>query len=106
MARIKFIDSGREPQVAPNPQFPHGMDIVERYELPPLRLVHPEGVKVIDGDDGDGPTRCLYALPYPAPRCGVLWVECETCGKCVGLTVAGRPDDPRSLRMTCKVRNV
>jgi hypothetical protein len=99
MPKIKFLDSGREPQVAPNPQFPNGMDIVERHGLPPLRLAHPEGAKVIDGD---GPTRCLYALPYPAPRCGVLVVECETCGKRIGLTVAGRPDDPRSLRMTCK----
>ena len=96
---IKFIDSGREPQVAPDPRFPNGMDIVEHSAGPVVRLPYPEGVHITDADAGKG---CRFILPYPAPRCGALVVECETCGKRVALTVAGRPDDPRSLRMTCK----
>ena len=79
-ATVTFLDSGREPQCAPNPAYPEGKDIVE---------------------DSCG---CYFALPYPAPRCGVLVVECDICHKRVGVTVAGRIDDPRSLQMACRLR--
>jgi hypothetical protein len=95
---IKFLDSGREPQVAPDPKFPNGMDIVEGGPVT-ARLPHPEGWKLAQSLAGPG---CTFPLPYPSPRCGALVVTCDRCGKRVGLTVAGRTDDVRWLRMACK----
>jgi hypothetical protein len=34
-------------------------------------------------------------------RCGVWVVACHTCGLRVGITAAGRPDDPRTVRLAC-----
>ena len=95
---IKFIDSGREPQCKPDPKFPNGMDVVEGGGIT-IRHAHPDGMKVAQLLAGAG---CAFDLPYPSPRCGVLLVVCDRCGKRVGLTVAGRPDDVRWLRMACK----
>jgi len=78
---VQWLDRGREPQVAPNPAFPDGIDL--------------------DLTDPGQPT-CWTALPYPAKRCGTYVVECRICGLRVGCTTAGRPDDPRSIRMNCK----
>lgn len=78
---FKFLDSGREPRCAPNPAFPNGMDV--------------------DMSRGSAVT-CIAAIPYPAPRCGVMIVECTKCGLRNGLTVAGRVDDPRTVKMACK----
>lgn len=78
---ITFIDSGREPKCAPNPDYPLG----------------------IDQDASEGATvTCKVSLPYPAPRCGAMIVKCLTCGYSVGCTVAGRVDDPRTIRLPCK----
>lgn len=79
--KIEWIDSGREPQCAPNPDYPNGKDM--------------------DVSDGAAKT-CFTELPYPAKRCGHYIVECETCGLRFGVTTAGRPDDPRSLKVACK----
>lgn len=84
----KFLDSGREPQCPPNPAHPNGIDIDAR--APEKR--------------SEEYPHCCYGVPYPAPRCGVYLVECEQCGERVAITVAGRPDDPRSLTMLCKKR--
>jgi hypothetical protein len=94
---IKFLDSGREPQNPPNPDFPDGMDVVEGPVT--ARLPHPEGAKLAESLTDEG---CIFDLPYPSPRCGVLVVMCDRCGKRVGLTVAGRTDDVRWFRMACK----
>ena len=93
---IAFLDSGREPRVAPHPDFPEGMDIIDGPVA--ARLPHPEGLKITEADVGPS---CLFDLPYPSPRCGLLVVDCERCGKRIALTVAGRVDDPRTLRMSC-----
>jgi len=77
---IEWIDRHREPQCAPNPAYPNGIDL----------------------DCSAGLTSCLVQLPYPAKRCGLYIVTCLKCGECVAATTAGRPDDPRSLRMACK----
>ena len=78
--RAKWIDGGREPQVAPNPAFPNGIDI----------------------DQSAGAERaCETALRYPAPRIGVHEVTCRVCKKRVLVTTAGRPDDPRSIKVAC-----
>lgn len=79
--KIEWNDAGREPRIAPNPDYPNGKDI--------------------DASDGAAKT-CFTELPYPARRCGHYIIECETCGLRVGLTTAGRPDDPRSIKVACK----
>lgn len=77
--KIEWIDRGREPQCAPDPAFPLGKDL----------------------DTTHGAPSCFTELPYPAPRCGLYIVECETCGLRVGITTAGRFDDPRSVKLAC-----
>ena len=76
---VKWIDNKREPQIAPNPNFPHGRDL----------------------DSGREPS-CFVALPYPAKRCGLFIVTCEICGTTVAITTAGRTDDPRSVKVPCE----
>lgn len=78
--QIEWIDRGREPQCAPNPKYPNGIDI--------------------DSSHGASVT-CFSKLPCPAPRIGLWMVTCRTCGRREAVTTAGRPDDPRSLRMAC-----
>jgi len=77
---IKWIDSGREPRVAPNPTYPNGIDLI---------LAQP------------GQRTCDTDLPYPAKRCGRYEITCKTCAFRVGITTAGRPDDPRSVKLAC-----
>ena len=79
---VKWLDSGREPQCAPNPAYPKGIDV----------------------DVSDGATRtCSTDIPYPARRCGVYVVRCKVCGYSAGITTAGRPDDPRSVTLPCRL---
>lgn len=77
---IEWHDEGREPQCAPNPNYPHGIDI----------------------DIRRGAKGCLSLLPYPAQRCGYYTVRCNTCGFAAVITTAGRPDDPISIALPCK----
>lgn len=76
--KVKWLDGGREPQCPPDPLYPEGVH---------LRCSAREV--------------CQVDLPYPAPRCGVYIIECETCGLRYGVTTAGRPDDPRSVQLAC-----
>lgn len=78
---ITWHDAGREPQEPPDPRYPAGVD------LEPV--------------EGEGP-RCHTPLPYPARRCGFFLVRCLLCGLRVAVTTAGRPDDPRTLTVSCK----
>lgn len=80
---ITWLDREREPKVAPNPEFPEGIDIPPQY---------PER------------TWCKVNLPYPAKRIGLYVIHCIECGVSVGVTTAGRPDDPRSVTINCKER--
>lgn len=76
----QWIDHGREPQCSPDPAYPHGKDL----------------------DASLGATRtCSTALPYPAKRCGFYLVHCDVCEQSVAITTAGRPDDPRSVKLAC-----
>ena len=79
--KITWVDAGREPQVKPDPRFPNGIDI---------------------DMSRDQEEACTTGLPYPARRCGHFVIECERCHTRVVLTTAGRPDDPRSVRIACK----
>jgi hypothetical protein len=81
--KIEWHDSGREPQHAPNPAYPNGVDI--------------------DASDG-AETACTIKLPYPAKRCGAYVIDCLVCGTRSGVTTAGRADDPRSIKLPCQIR--
>lgn len=78
--RAKWVDGGKEPQCAPDPNFPDGIAI----------------------DMSNGAERaCETSLRYPAPRIGVHDVSCRVCGFRVQITTAGRPDDPKSVKVAC-----
>lgn len=79
--KVTWHDAGREPQCAPNPAYPQGI--------------------AVDVSMGVART-CEIPLPYPARRCGHFRIECLTCGLRIAISTAGRPDDPRSVRMACK----
>lgn len=78
---VEWRDAGREPQCAPNPEYPDGIDV----------------------DVSGGASRtCLLNLNYPAQRCGAYVIDCRKCGLRVAVSTAGRPDDPRSVLLACK----
>lgn len=78
-----FLDSGRTATRKPNQKFPDGMDVDLRAD--------PEQ------------KHCCTNVPYPAPRVGAYNIFCNKCKLRVAVTVAGRPDDPRTVTMPCKV---
>lgn len=80
--KIDWIDGKREPQCAPNPDYPNGVDL--------------------DASAGAVKT-CTVALPYPAKRIGAYTIECPVCGAKVGCTTAGRADDPKSIKLACMI---
>ncbi len=79
--KAKWVDSGREPECPSDPDFPNGVDIDTT-----------DGAKVF----------CEIVLPYPAPRCGYYLLTCDVCRLQAAITTAGRPDDPRSVKIACK----
>lgn len=78
---IEWIDSGREPECATDPEYPEG--------------------KAIICAERPGGKYCSVDLPYPAKRIGLYAIKCSVCGHRVGVTTAGRPDDPRSVLLAC-----
>lgn len=78
---VRFEDSGRSAQCPPNPAYPTGIDV--------------------DGSCGAAKS-CTVAIPYPSPRCGLQVISCRACGLTVAITVAGRVDDPRSIKLACE----
>jgi hypothetical protein len=82
--QIEFGSHNRKPKVAPNPAYPNGIDV--------------DLAK-------DAKVACFSPLPYPAECCGIWFVVCKTCGSNATITAAGRVDDPRSVKLACKVAN-
>lgn len=78
--KATWVDRNREPQCEPDPKFPNGTEL--------------------DVSAGSLNT-CAMTVPYPAPRCGLYIIECDRCGQRVGITTAGRPDDPRTVTLGC-----
>lgn len=78
---FEWIDGHREPQNKPDPRYPNGIDL--------------------DASRG-AEKSCTITLPCPAKRCGHYVVRCTVCQQSCVVTTAGRPDDPRSLRLACK----
>lgn len=77
---VKWIDGGREPQCAPNPNYPNGIDL--------------------DMSKGAAKT-CTANLRYPALRIGHHIVTCPVCKQRVSVTTAGRVDDPKTVKLAC-----
>lgn len=78
---INFIKSGRgKAQFASNPKYPDGINI----------------------DIAGSKKGCLVKLDYPAPECGTWIIKCNKCLLTIGLTAAGRIDDPVSVIIPCK----
>jgi len=76
---IEWIDGGSPPIVKPDPAFPDGMHI----------------------DSGVRPA-CRVELPYMThENIGSMLVSCNRCGTNMIITVASRPDDPRSVMLRC-----
>lgn len=80
--KVTWIDGKREPKCAPAPRYPAGIDV----DLA-----------------GDAAFACQIALPYPAKRCGLYAIRCKSCGLSAIVTMAGRPDDPHSVKLGCKL---
>jgi hypothetical protein len=78
---IEWRDAGRAPRCAPNPDYPDG--------------IHLDFTR-------DAAVTCKVELPYPARQCGAYLITCNLCGTKAACTTAGRPDDPRSIKIPCK----
>jgi len=81
--KVTFLSHNRQPQCAPNPAYPEGIDVDIS-----------KGYK----------ESCLAVLPYPAECCGAWLILCKTCRQSYVVTAAGRPDDPRTVRLPCEVK--
>lgn len=79
---VQWLDAGREPECPSDPAYPSGKDIDAA---------------------GDAKRACEVLLKYPAKRCGCYVIRCRLCGRSTAVTTAGRPDDPRSVRLSCKI---
>lgn len=81
--KAAFISHGRKAQSPPNPAYPNGVRI--------------------DLTTGQEQT-CSIPLRYPAECVGKWEITCTNCGYSAVVTAAGRPDDPRSVKVPCKLR--
>jgi hypothetical protein len=81
MLKATWIDGQREPQSAPDPRYPNGVEI---------NAAKPDEKS------------CFTQLSYPAKRRGWYLIECDQCATRTLITTAGRPDDPKSVRIPCK----
>lgn len=79
---IAWLDSGKEPTCKPDPMYPNGVEL-------DLSM--------------DASKACTVELPYPAPRIGMYRIKCRICKLTAACTTAGRIDDPRSVRLPCKL---
>lgn len=83
MTQIKFLSANRVARCPPNPDFLYGIMLdlaVGAYKS------------------------CTVNIPYPAPCCGAMQIDCDKCGNRIVVTVAGRPDDPHTIKMPCHMR--
>ena len=66
----------------------------------PSNPAYPKGIAVDCSTPGKA--NCTVTLPYPAPECGMWLVFCEQCRLSAAVTAAGRPDDPISVKFSCR----
>lgn len=80
---VSYVNRDTGPATdTPNPAYPHGINL--------------------DMTAGEPVQSCMARIPYPAQGVGVMVVKCSRCGTAVGASVAGRADDPCTLRIACK----
>jgi hypothetical protein len=89
--KVVWFDGHREPKMPPDPRFPNGIDM-DLSMAGPARDTYEMGA----------PKTCTTAVPYPAKRVGYYIITCELCDQRIVVTTAGRPDDPRSVKIKCK----
>ena len=82
--KIDWIDFQRAPRCAPDPRWPNG--------------------KPVDLRASPRENYCVADLPYPAKGCGMFVIKCERCKMQIGVTTAGRPDDPTRISVPCKAK--
>jgi hypothetical protein len=80
--RVTWLDERRRPQHPPNPTYPNGIEV---------------------DCSGGAAITCTQALPYPAKGCGRYFLVCEACGRTILITATGQADDPRSVKVACKI---
>ncbi len=80
--RVTWLDERRQAQHPSNSAYPNGIEV--------------------DCSDSAAET-CTQALPYPGKSCGQHFVVCETCGRTILITATGQADDPRSVKVACKI---
>ena len=78
---VDWVDGHRETATPPDPTYPDGCAIDVAL---------------------DAPRACRLQLAWPAQRCGQWVITCRDCGFAIALATAGRPDDPRTVRMPCR----
>jgi hypothetical protein len=83
--RVTWLDDGRRPQYLANPLYPNGVDV---------------------DCSGGAKITCTQALPYPANGCGQYFLVCDTCRRTILISATGRADDPRSVKVACKVEGL
>lgn len=79
---IEWHGSGRAPTQESDPNFPDGI--------------------ALDVSDKASRT-CEARVPWPATEVGFWIVKCRRCRFSVALTAAGRPDDPKSIKLPCRL---
>jgi hypothetical protein len=62
---------------------------------------YPVGVAIDVTKPGDL-RACSVKLDYPAPGVGTWVLVCDACGMTLGVTAAGRADDPTMVKVACK----
>ena len=84
---VKFFPSGwGKAQCPPDPRYPEGV--------------------ILKANVADDTPVCTFELPYPVPERGFIIVDCERCGATVAISAAGRLDDPVSVTIPCRDRDV
>jgi hypothetical protein len=94
---VFWVKRGGPPKSEPNPHYPDGCHI----DLTAAR--RGGSVKLTHKPPPEDERSCVAQLPYPVGRdeVGTWMIRCLTCGLRVGVTAASRPDDPKSVRMSC-----
>lgn len=81
--KAAFHDTGRKAKNPPQPGFPDGLHIDAAV---------------------NAKRKCSIELDYPSIGIGTWEVRCTVCGVSVGLTAAGRADDPRRVTLPCGIQ--
>lgn len=88
---------------------PNGQFILHWHDLETeaTQLANPDFLNGMNIDASEGALlSCFLKLPYPAPRVGQFHIGCKACGLTALVTTAGRLDDPVSIRLKCRDKEI